>query len=173
MSLWSWLGLREPSQDKSSDIETLRRITASLDRIEPERARYLACFAFVLSRVANADLDISEVETREMERRVREVGGLPEEQAVLVVEIAKVQNRLFGGIDNYRVTKEFRALAAVEDRLGLLECLFAVAAADDSISGVEDAEIRKISAELGLSHDDFIAARSGFKSKLSVMKSLP
>ena len=48
--------------------------------------------------------------------------------------------------------------------------MLAVAAADDSISAVEDAEIRKIAAELGFDHHDFIAARSAFRAKLAVLK---
>ncbi|NIM63068.1 MAG: hypothetical protein GTO30_15925, partial [Acidobacteria bacterium] len=61
----------------------------------------------MLSRVAHADLDISDDETRAMEELVIETGGLPEEQAIIVVQMAKTQNLLFGGTENYLVAKEF------------------------------------------------------------------
>ena len=95
----------------------------------------------MLGRVANADLDISDVETARMVDLVQRVGKLPEEQAVLVVAIAKSQNRLFGGTENFLVTREFRAVATDGERRELLDCLFAVAAADDAISAEEESQI--------------------------------
>ena len=79
-----------------------------------------------------------------------QLGHLPEDQAILVVQIAKSQNQLFGGTENFLVTREFRDMASREQRLELLDCLFAVSAADDSISTVEENQIRQISSELGL-----------------------
>jgi uncharacterized tellurite resistance protein B-like protein len=58
-------------------------------------------------------------------------------------------------------------------KLGLLECLFAASAADQSISAVEDHEIRRIASELQLEHGDFIAARSAFRQHLAVLKAPP
>src|SRR4051812_6287119 len=87
-----------------SETDTVRKIVRALDALEPERARHIAAFAYVLSRVARADMNISEVETREMEQLVAELGGLPEEQAILAVQIAKTQTTLFGGTENFLVT---------------------------------------------------------------------
>ena len=56
--------------------------------MEPARARYLACFAYILSRVARADHEVADAESRLMEQIVAERGGLPLEQAALVVRIA-------------------------------------------------------------------------------------
>jgi uncharacterized tellurite resistance protein B-like protein len=105
-----------------------------------------------------------------MERRVAAVGGLPEEQAIVVVQIAKMQATLFGGTENFLVTQEFNRMATQEQKLALLRCLFAVAAADQDISTVEDREIRLINDELQLRHDDFITARLEFRKYLSVLK---
>ena len=61
---------------------------------------------------------------------LRELGGLPEAQAALVVEIAKSQNRLFGATEGFLVTRELRASATREECRQLLDCLCAVSAAD-------------------------------------------
>ena len=53
--------------------------------------------------------DVSPDETRSMERIVMERGGLAEEQAILVVQIAKSQHAIFGGTEDYLVTREFAA----------------------------------------------------------------
>ena len=151
-------------------IETIRKISDSLDKLDTEQAKYVASFAYILGRVAHADLDISTEETREMERIVHGMGGLLDEQAGLVVEIAKTQNRLFGGTENFLVTREFRRLADREQKIALLNCLFEVSSSDQSISTVEDNEIRHVAKELGLDHSDFIAARRNFLEHLEVLK---
>ncbi|HYK89674.1 MAG TPA: hypothetical protein VE398_12935, partial [Acidobacteriota bacterium] len=96
MSILDFLKLKQQSQSAASgETETVRKITEALDRLDPQRARFIAAFAYLLSRVARADLDISPEEMRMMERIVAERGGLPEEQAVIVVQIAKTHNILF------------------------------------------------------------------------------
>ncbi len=155
---------------EAGQTDTVRKIVSQLDAIEPQRAKHIAAFAYVLSRVARADLNISEAETRKMEQLVVGLSGLPEEQAILVVQIAKSQATLFGGTENFLVTDEFNKLASQEEKLSLLNCLFAVAAADESISGVEDREIRLIANELQLTHTDFINARLAYRQYLDVLK---
>jgi uncharacterized tellurite resistance protein B-like protein len=152
------------------ESESVRKIVHQLDALEPERARYIAAFAYILSRVAHADMHISDVETREMEHQVSRLSGLPTEQAVLVVQIAKTQAILFGGTENFLVTQEFNRMATLEQKIALLDCLFAVAAADKVISSVEDREIRLISDELQLTHQQYIAARYNFRQYLAVLQ---
>jgi uncharacterized tellurite resistance protein B-like protein len=155
------------------DSETVRRIVRELDRLAPERARYVAAFAFVLARVANADLDISEDETRRMEEILVEVGRLPEEQSVLAVQIAKSQSRLFAGTEDFLVTRELERLTDREQRLAVLRALFAVASADESVSVAEEEEIRRISDQLHLEHRDYVRARAEVGQYRSVLRNLP
>lgn len=143
---------------------------SELDRLDPAVARYLAAFAYVLGRVANADLDISRAETDKMAALLGDAGHLPAEQALLVVEIAKRQNRLFGGTEDFLVTRELREIVTEEQRARMLDCLFAVAAADDEVSVAEEDEIRKISIELGFEHAEYIQARLKYTKKRSVFK---
>lgn len=156
-----------------SEVEAVRRIARELEAMEPGRARYVAAFAYLLSRVANADLSVSEEETLKMERIVQALGHMPPDQAALVVEIAKAQNRLFGGTENFLVTRELRDLATREQCMELLDCLFAVSAADESISGAEETQIRQIASELGFTHAELVQARSAYNDKREILKGLP
>ena len=156
--------------DVVPETETVRKIIDSLDRLEPERSRYIAAFAYVLSRVAGADLEISSEETAAMERIVMERGELPEEQAIVVVQMAKTQNLLFGGTENFLVTREFSKIASRKQKIALLHCLFAVSAVDESIVSAEDTEIRKVASEIGLSHADFIEVKTQYRDHLEVLK---
>lgn len=171
MSILKFLKLDAGQAERSSaDTETVRKISAALDRIDPDRAKFIASFAYILSRAARADLRISPEEVEVMEKIVMEYANLPEEQAVLVVQIAKTQNILFGATENFLVTREFNQIATHEQKLALLHCLFGVTAADESISTVEDNEISQIADELKIEHKDFIAVRSRFRSYLAVLK---
>ena len=154
----------------SSDTDTVRRIVGELDRLDPDEARYLASFAFVLARVAYSDSEISGDESRRMEEVLREVGRLTDAQAVLVVQIAKSQQLLKGGTENYLVTREFGRIADREQKERLLHCLFEISAADDSISLVEENEIKTIAAELKFEHKEFSAIRSKYNTQRSILK---
>jgi uncharacterized tellurite resistance protein B-like protein len=171
VSLLRFLGLGDHhAHAGEGETETVRRITARLEQLEPERARFLAAFAYVLARVANADLCIAREEADAMCRIVAEVGSLDAGQASLVVEIAKSQERLLGGTEDYRVTREFRRISSREERGRLLECLYAVAAADGTISGPESAEIVAIAEELGFTRAEALSLRSRYRDALPELR---
>ena len=171
MSILKWFtALSRTAPVGQGDSDTVVRIIRELDKLEPDRARFLASFAYVLSRVAGADLHFSEEETRHMVDVIQRLGHLPASQAVLVVEIAKSQNRLFGGTENFLVTRQFKELASDEQRRELLDCLFAVSAADDAITGEEEAQIWQIASELGISHPEYVEARLAYSSKRTVLQ---
>jgi len=174
MSIRAFLGLPVSSQRNSSaETETVRKVIDALDNLDEERARFVAAFGYILSRVADADSRISPEETREMEQLVMARGHFREEQALIVVQMAKQRNHLFGATENFLVTREFDRIATREQKLELLDCLFAVSAAEGGISLVEDNEIRQIASELHLDHPDFIQVRSGWVNQLNVLKNLP
>jgi uncharacterized tellurite resistance protein B-like protein len=155
-SIRAWLGLESAPAD---DLAPLRESLEALDHLEPTRARYLAAFAYLLGRVADADQNVSPEETRAMERLVREQGSLSPEQAVVVVGLAKASNRLFGGTANFLVAREFSELATYDQKLALMRCLFAVSATDQSISTAEESEIHRIANELRIDRADLVALR--------------
>jgi uncharacterized tellurite resistance protein B-like protein len=174
MDIRQLVGLRpreKPSQ--AGDTETVRRIVSELEAMEPDRARYLAAFAYILGRVAHADAHVDAEETAAMERMVVRWGGLSPAQAVLVVQIAKAQTSLFGSTEDFLVTRQFKSMAAPAQREELLHCLFAVSAADDSISSVEEAAIRQIASELDLPDREYLAIRSRYNDKRDVLKNFP
>lgn len=167
------LGLDEQVRAEVRDAETVRRIADELDALPRERARYVAAFAYVLARLAHADLEISQAELRTMERLVQEAAELPPAHAALVVQIARSQALEFGGTEHYLVTRQFRDLSTREQRLALLECLFGVASADDHITSAESDEITRIASELGLTRQDVLAMRAAYRQHLAVLKELP
>ncbi len=156
ISLRTWLGLDKPEQPQ---FAPLRDTLDALDHMEPERARFLAAFAYLLGRVAHADRHVSAEEVAAMEAAVRTEGQLSQDQAMVVVQLAKTSNLLFGGTADFLVAREFGALASYEQKLTLMRCLFAVSATDDRISTAEEGEIHRIANELRILREDLVALR--------------
>jgi uncharacterized tellurite resistance protein B-like protein len=162
-SLRSWLGLDART---AGDLAPLRETLDALDHLDPARARFLASFAYLLGRVAHADLNVSESETKLMEDIVSEQGQLPREQAMVVVQLAKTSNVLFGGTADFLVAREFAALATDDQKRALLRCLFAVSASDEAISLAEESEIHRIATELRIDRDELVALRVAHRRHL-------
>lgn len=173
MSIRNFLGLPEKPRSSAEETDIVRHVVSELDHLDEEKARFIASFGYLLGRIAHADLSISPEETAAMEDLIVEHGGLPKQQAIIVAQIAKTRAQLFGGTENFLVTREFDRTATKDEKLHLLDCLFAVAAAEGHISQTEDNEIRQISNELHLDHPDFIQVRSRWKSQLKVLMDLP
>lgn len=161
-----------PLPDSAAETATARRIVARLEALPREEARYLACFAYVMSRAANADFDISADETALMERFAVEQGGLDEAQAVLVVEMAKLQARTQGSTEDFVVTREFRSISTPEQRLALVRCCFAIEAADGSITAEEASAVNEIARELDVERDEVNRIRAEFHEQLSAVQAL-
>lgn len=174
MTFRRFLPATEPNRSPTSlaDTDTIRRIVARLEALPPDRARFLAGFAYVMSRAAHADLDISEAETDVMERYVAELGGIDEAQAVLVIEMAKLQARQHGGTEDFVVTREFRRIASEEEKLAVLRCCFLVGAADGSITADEASVVNEIANELDVSREDLNRVRAEFVERLSAIQAM-
>jgi len=182
MVLRRFLGLRDeqepaPSQRPAdaaapTDTATVRRIVAAIEALPEAQRRFVAGFAYVLGRTAHADLLVSDDEIALMERTVMDVGGLPEPQAVLVVQIARSQTELYGGTEDYLVTREFRQNSTEEQRLSLLRCAFAVGAAEGAITAEESAELNQIAKELDLSDEQLTAVRGEFTEQFAAIRQM-
>jgi uncharacterized tellurite resistance protein B-like protein len=162
-TLRAWLGLDRTAEPEHAP---LRELVDALDRLEPERARHLARFAYLLGRIAHADRHVSAEETRTMEAIVAREGGLSADQAMLVVSLAKTSNLLFGGTADFTVAQEFADQAAYEEKLALARCLFAVASTDRAISMAEEAEIHRVTNQLKILPQDLTALRVEHRSFL-------
>ena len=170
-SILSFLGFK-PASTSASDSDTIRRIADEVDRLDPDRARFVGAFAFVLSRIASADHDVTADEVATMERLVREKGGLSPDQAVLVVRMAKTQQRLFGGTDDFLVTRELARIATYDEKIALIDCLFAVASADGRILNAEADEIGRTARELKVEQSDLSRIRASYREHLEARKGL-
>lgn len=170
MSIRRWLGLGD--ETGGSDDNRLEGIEKALAAHGPERARFLACFAYILTRAARADHQVTDSEARVMATIIAEHAAVADEEAQLIVRVARDAGHS-RGTDDFLITREFERVATRKEKLALLDALFAIAAADESILTIEDNEVRRIASELKLEHSDYIEVRRRYLDHLRVLHRRP
>jgi len=154
------------------DTESVRRIAARLGTLPPERARFVAAFAYLLARAAHVDLTISDAEATEMTRIISETGGLDPETAALAVGLAGARVEGYGATDDYLVTREFKAISTPAERQNLVRCCLLVAAADADIDASESWLVNRIADALDVPRADLNRIREDFTDKIAGLAEL-
>ena len=155
---------------RGHEFDSLEAIEKALPGVDTSRRRHVACFAYILTRSARADQQVTDEEARAMERLVGQHAGIPPEQAAEAVRLAAIQGRRSGGTDDFVVTRKFDAIATHADKIALIDALFAVTSVDATIVTIEDNEIRRIANELKIEHAEYIAVRARHLKNLAVLK---
>jgi uncharacterized tellurite resistance protein B-like protein len=173
MSLLKLLGWAESEPQSAGTEPPPNRLAASvqarLGTLAPARAEFVAAFAGLLVRIAYVDRSVSEAERAVLTPLLANNAGLAAAEAGAVIEIVTHAATTLGGISYASLTRAFNAIAGTEEKERLIDCLFAVATAEGSISLVEDEEVRAVARALLLSQQQFIAIRSRYKDRLEVI----
>ena len=173
MSLLRFLGIEGGSKGRESEPASLAEITTQLEALPAEEARFVAAFSYLLARVAGADLRTDNTERDAIARRLETFAEIAPPQASLLAETAIRAAEMHSATDDHLVARTFRDLSEEPERIRLIRCLYAVAAADELISTVEDNEIFEVARAIGLRQTDVVAVRAGFKEYLGSLKALP
>jgi uncharacterized tellurite resistance protein B-like protein len=132
----------------------------------------MAAFAGLLVRVAYADNQVSARERERLPEILVAHAGLTSDEGGVIADVVLAQATALSGIDYSALTGSFNEVAGEEEKKRLIDCLYAIATADDAVSVPEDEEIRKVAHALLLSHSDFIAIRGRYKEQLEVIRAL-
>ncbi len=170
MPLRKLRSLFESSGDTGSDNPFARALAEHLTRLPAERLEYLAGFAGQLTRVAYSDDDLSEVEREKISAILTERAGLSESEAGVVIDLLLGQLEILRGTEEYRLNRALNDHATREEREAVVDCLFAVAAADAMVSNVEDMEIRKIGHALEIPNERLMDIRGRYRDRLEILK---
>ena len=126
------------------------------DQITTEVYR-LCLLGGLMGIVAQADGEIAPHELDEIRRQLQFRGRF--EPEILDVLLAIIEEESVRGLDRARLIAEYTANASFQERVELLDLLFAVAGVDGSLTHAELEEIRGISAAMSLSHRQYIDAK--------------
>lgn len=150
----------------------LRRLETQLQRLGAERLEYLAGFAGQLGRVAHADGGISAAEAKQIAAILCEHARLSAEEAGVIADLLRHEFDVLRAVQNHTLNRAVNAHASLAERQALLDCLYAVAAADHLVSDVEEREIRKIADALLLSHRVLIETRTRYRDRIEALQTL-
>jgi|GEM_PF-1463965 len=131
-----------------------RRIGAA--QVTPDMHR-LCLIGGLMGIVARADGEIDERELQEIRRQLQSRGTFSAE--ALEILTAVIDEQSVRGLDRSRLIAELSRQITFEQKIDLLDLLFAVAAANGSLTHAELEELRGISAALHLSHRQYIDAK--------------
>jgi uncharacterized tellurite resistance protein B-like protein len=136
--------------------QRLQKSDLRLDLPDPV-LRKLSLSGGLMAYVAYIDREVTEGEFDQMVAAIQPSLGLDREQASFVAEVAV--STISKNLDFYRLMREFFEATTEEERVHFLDALFAVAAADGSVSHEEMEEIQRISKILKLTHQQYIEAK--------------
>jgi len=118
---------------------------------------FICLLGSLLSRVANVDDHLDEREKKALKRILSEKFSFGGKELTILIDV--LEELAKSGFDFHEVVTEINRMVSYNDRIKLMESLFAVATADGEISHAESEEIRRITKALNISHQQFRAAK--------------
>jgi len=163
------LGLQAGGPPADAD-PFLRRLQDQLRTLGPERLEYLAAFAGQLARVAHADDGISAAEATAIAAQLCEHARLAAAEARVVVDLLRHEFDVLRSVQPYVLNRAVNANATQKEKETLIDCLYAVGAADHLVSDVEEQEIRRVATALLIPHRTLMDIRARYRDRIEVLQ---
>lgn len=151
----------------------LGRLHAQLARLGGERLDYLAGFAGQLARVASAEGGISAVEAEAMTAQLSAHGRLSDADAAVVVDLVRHEFEGLRAAEPHLLNRAINEHASAAEKQVVVDCLYAVAAADHLVSDVEEREIRRVAEALMVPHSVLMTIRARYRDRIEALRPLP
>jgi uncharacterized tellurite resistance protein B-like protein len=158
------------SGPKNEDDPFIRRLEEHLRDAGPERLEYLAGFAGQLARVAEADDGISPAEAKLIAAQLCEFARISDSEAKLIVDLLRKEFEVLRSVQSHVLNRAVNAHATDAEKKQVIDCLYAVAAADDLVSDIEEQEIRRIAGALLVSHGELMEIRARYRDRIEALQ---
>ncbi len=164
---------KHEKKDEDGDLGKLfSGIKEILEGYTESDIKLITGFAGFLGKVAYADMEISDVEKKTIRSVLEETLHLKRGQADATITLLERHRVQLFSIEDFIYARLINDICDKNQKLELVEALFVVAAANESVSAEEDASIRLVCKSLRLSHGDFVQIKKGFKEHLDVLKGI-
>jgi len=128
-------------------------------RLDPQRREFLTFYGVLLRRVMRADGVEHAEEHARMRHVLTEGFGFSGEEVRYLEEL--VEAKAAANADRQHLCAGINRLTEMDERLGVLEAMFAMALADGELSREEETEIRLISNYLWIYTQEYVRIRAG------------
>jgi len=168
-----WDIFKPSSEETTNQTSRLyQKVTKLLPDKDDDELIKCACVAGLLARVAYIDFDIHENEEEFIRDSLLEWTNFNNEEVKAISKVAIEEIKDLAGLENHLYCHPLNELMDNDEKYGVVESLFAMAASDDSVTGDEAEEIRLINIGLRLEHKHFISARATVFDKLMALKNI-
>ena len=169
MALFNWPDLKKSKENEEVGV-LFSAVRESSSRIGDDEVKKITGFAGLLGKVAYADMDISSPELEKIRRVMVHVLKLDTPTVETLIDLMTEHRVQLFSIEDHLYARMINEVCTMDQKRLLLEALFSLAAADESISNAEDAAIWTVAKSLRFSHGDFIAARKRYRAHLDILK---
>ncbi|MDA0692757.1 MAG: TerB family tellurite resistance protein [Nitrospinae bacterium] len=114
---------------------------------------HICLLGTLLSSVAQVDDIFEDVEKVALAKVLKSTFSFPKQESEILLAVIEEQAR--HGFDFHEVVTETNQIIPYKERVQLIDCFFAIAAADGRISHEESEQIRKITKAMHIPHQSF------------------
>lgn len=154
--------------DKTSGLH--QKISNLLPEKDDDELVKCTCVAGLLARVAYIDFNIHENEEEFIKNSLLTWTNFNKEEISAISKVAIEEIKDLSGLENHLYCHPLNELMDNDEKYGVIESLFAMAASDHEVTGDEEEEIRLINIGLRLEHKHFISARATVLDKVMALK---
>jgi uncharacterized tellurite resistance protein B-like protein len=168
--MFDWFKKGNSHDESTEDKLLLDTVQRALPQADGETQQIVAATAGLLSSVAYADRNFSDVEERRVVELLQTIEGMAADSAALIERTLRQSALKFSTVHATRFSRTLRELADRDLRCQVLALLVEVAAADQQITHDEIAVLRQLTTALGLEQADYNAAQEKHKDKLASLR---
>ncbi len=169
MALWDFFSLgKSKVAPKLANLPS--KLAQALPELDDQAHAKIAAISGLLACVASSDFHVSVHEKSDIEKMLLHWCHLEPKAAQVVADLALQEVNALASLDVYDYTKSLDKLLNDDERVGLLETLFELAASDGEVSHDESEFIRHVAHGLKLEHREFVAARATVLDYLKVLR---
>lgn len=165
-----WDIFKAPSQGKDHQSGLHQKVANLLPNASDEEHVLVACVAGLCARVVYIDFEVHKDEIEKMKSALDHWTDLPKHDIEAIVELSLDEIKELAGLENHAYAHPLKETLSLENRYGILESLFEIAASDGVVEEKESEEIRVIATGMNLEHKHFISARATVLEHLGALK---
>ena len=164
------------ARDKNPDLEkyfkrkVLKKVELKTGRqgikmnLPDDKLYFICLFGALMADVANIDGNFDESEKKALKKVLSNHFDFKGKELKILFEV--ILELVNHGFDFHEVTTELNNLMTYNEKINLLNCMFAIGGADGELSYEETEEIRRITKAMRIPHKVFIESKMKILSRL-------
>ena len=168
MNFWKLFGIE---QGKGADNAAYGALFNELEQhamgLSDDEVKLITGLSGLLGKLAYSDRNISDDELAVAKKVLTAKTSISPELFDKVLQIVKQHTLELVGLEDHLYLKLLNEISSKDEKLEILESLFALAAADSKICSAEERDLSVISKGLRLAHEEYIVIKRRYSDSLA------